>query len=186
VRKRPLVFATLAVILVGVAGATTVFLVGSTQRRDDRAAYLVYERVVLVPLVDGGRVVQLEMKPSLDQLRAGSISTPEALRRADAWKRALAKVRSDVVALAPPAFLRDMERRWLAAIDLYAQIPDLFVQAARASSDNRAPLLDAAENAGKRADDLFDRASERMQFHRRRLGLGPTSKLPDPAATRAS
>ncbi len=52
-----MLFASLAVILAGAAGATAVFLVGSKQRRDDRAAYLAYERAVLIPLAAGGRIV---------------------------------------------------------------------------------------------------------------------------------
>ncbi len=126
------------------------------------------------------------MKPSLEQVRAGTISTAEALRRADSWSRALAQTKSDVADLTPPAFLSIIERQWTAAIDTYAGISDLFTQAARAAGENRSSLLSAAENTGERADDLFDRAAERMQSHRRRLGLGPTATLPDPAATRAS
>ncbi len=184
--KKPVLFATLAVVVAGAAGATSVFLVGSKQRRDDRRAYLAYERAVLVPIRDGGRVVQQEMKPSLDQLRRGEITAADARARAGGWRRAFAAVRVKVLALTPPSFLRDVELRFLAAIDGYATIAVLFDRAAGEDGAARASLLDAAAAAGRRADTMFDRASSIMQFHRRRLGLGATTKLPDPAATEVS
>jgi hypothetical protein len=88
-----------------------------------------------------------------------------------------------VIALDPPPFLDDVERRWTAAIDVYLEIPALFEQAAAVTGAARTTLLDRAVAAGQRADKLFDRAASAMQAHRRRLGLGPTHDLPDPAAT---
>jgi hypothetical protein len=177
--------ATLAVVLVGAAGATSVFLVGSKQHRDDRAAYLTYERAVLVP-VGIGVLVRREMDQTLQRLRDASISPAGAVRTAGEWSSAFASLREHIVALTPPAFLGDIERRWTVAIDSYTRVPGIVLQAARAIGSVRLSLIDAAENAVKRAVGFFDRAAEWMQFHRRRLGLGPTSELPDPAATRAS
>ena len=179
-----MLFASLAVVLVGAAGATSVFLVGSKQRRDDRAAYLTYERAVLVP-VGIGILVRHEMDQAVQRVRDGSISPAEAVRAAGEWSSAFASLREHIVALTPPAFLGDIERRWTVAIDSYTRVPGVVVRAARASRGDRLSLIDAAENAVKRAVGSFDRAAERMQFHRRRLGLGPTSELPDPAVTGA-
>jgi len=53
------ILATAAVAALGGIGATSVFLVGSAQRRQDRAAYLRYERAILVPIKDGGRLVEI-------------------------------------------------------------------------------------------------------------------------------
>ena len=179
-----MLFATLAVVLVGAAGATSVFIVGLKQRRDDRAAYLTYERAVLVP-VGIGLLVRKEMEQTVQRLRDGSTSTALVVRSAGEWSSAFASLREHIVALAPPAFLGDIEDRWTAAIDSYARVPGIIVQAARASGGRQPSFIDAAETAVKRAVGSFDRAAERMQFHRRRLGLGPTSELPDPAVTGA-
>jgi len=175
--------ASAAVVLLGAIGATTVFLIGSAQRRDDRAAYLAYERAALVPIKEGGRIVQEEMKPSLGELQSGDVTETVAIERASGWRNALHDELTTLLALNPPSFLGDIEQRWTAAFDGYLQIPDLFEQAARASAAERTRLLDTTAAAGTRADKLFDEASRVMQYHRRRLGLGPTSSLPDPAAT---
>jgi hypothetical protein len=161
VRKRPALFATIAVLLIGGAGASAVYLVGSKQRRDDRKAYLAYERAVLVP-IDAVRGVAGEM-------RAG----PRDAVKSQAWRGTLAQARSSIVALAPPSFVRDAEERWLRAIDAYDS-------AAQRLNDSSSP---SGRDALQPADGLFDRAAELMQFHRRRLGLGPTERLPDPAKT---
>ena len=182
-RKRWPVLATVAVI-VGAVGATTVFLVGSAQRRDDRAAYLRYERAALVPIKEGGRIVIQEMRPSLRELDEGKISTQIAIERAAAWRRVFDEVQADLVALRPPRFLGDITRRWVAATSMYRQIADLFERAARTAGSERTRLLDSAADTGTAADKLFDEGARVMQFHRRRLGLGSTASLPDPAATR--
>ena len=181
-RKRWPILATAAVLVAGTAGATTVFLVGSSQRRDDRAAYLRYERAVLVPIRAGGQLVQQEMKPSLGDLGSGSLSAALAVLRAGAWRSALTRTRNEISAIRAPRFLGDIVRLWSVAMDGYLKIPDLFAQAARAAGAKRTALLDAAAEAGNRADKLFDDAARVMQYHRRRLGLGPTHDLPDPGA----
>jgi hypothetical protein len=177
------ILATIAVLGGLAVGATAVALVGSAQRRNDRVAYLRYERAILPPLREGGRIVQQEMKPSLRELADAKITEAEALGRATAWRVELSKLLADVTALDPPSFLGDIEVRWRAAIAGYRQIPDLFELAARQTGAVRGRLLEQAADAGTRADKLFDKASAVMQFHRRRLGLGSTAHLPDPAAS---
>jgi len=181
-RKWPII-ATVAVLTGLAAGATAVALVGSAQRRDDRAAYLRYERALLPSLREGGRIVQQEMKPSLRALPTGEISRSVALERAASWREEFNQVLRDVTALSPPSFLGDVERRWVATIDAYRSVADLFAQSANLEGADRTLLLDRAATAGARADDLFDGASSVMQFHRHRLGLGSTSSLPNPTAT---
>ena len=177
-------FFSIAVLIAGGIGATAVFLVGSAQRRDDRRAILAYERSLTSPLREGGRIVQEEMKPSLGELASGELSSAAALGRASAWRRVLEGVRSDVSALTPPSFLGDIEQRWKAAMDGYLAAADLFGRAASAGPGaERTRLLSEAANAGTRADKLFDAAAAVIQSHRRRLGLGPTTSLPDPGAT---
>jgi len=175
------ILASIAVVVLGAVGATTVFLVGSAQRRSDRAAYLRYERAILVPIKDGGRLVEQEMKPSLNDLSTGAVTPSLAIERASAWRTDLRQDRAQMVGLTPPSFLRGIQTLWGRALDAYLVIPDVFTQAARASGATRKTLLDQAADAGTRADRLFDDAARVMQYHRRRLGLGVTHDLPDPA-----
>jgi hypothetical protein len=182
-RSRAPIYATVAVLIALAVGLTAVALIGSTQRRDDRAAYLRYERAILPSLREGGRIVVQQMRPSIPDLSEGRIDRQNARGRASGWRAAFAQLRAHVIALDPPSFLGDVERRWVRAIDAYLQIPTFFEQAAAATGERRTALLDRAVAAGNRADDLFDAAASVMQAHRRRLGLGVTHELPDPAAT---
>jgi len=179
-RSRAPLYATFAVLCALAIGLTSVALVGSAQRRDDRAAYLRYERALLPSLKEGGRIVLQQMRPSLPDLGGGKLDGQTAVQRAAGWRRAFQKIRADVVALRPPGFLGDIERRWTKALDTYLLIPDLFEQAATSTGPSRTEALDNAVAAGMRADELFDRAASVMQAHRRRLGLGATRDLPDP------
>lgn len=184
-RSRWPILATAAVLAAGAVGASLVSLRGSAQRRDDRAAYVAYEKAVLVPIKDGGRVVQLQMKPALGELNDGKLSASDALGRAASWRLVLLQVRASILALEPPRFLGGIEDRWARAMDGYLMISDFFARAARTEGAERSRLLDDAAKAGTAADNLFDRAAELMQLHRRRLGLGGTTDLPDPAASKA-
>ena len=181
-RKRWPVVATIVVVVVGGLGATSVFLVGSAQRREDRLAYLRYERAALIPIQNGGRITEQEMKPSLSELREGKLTQTAALERARAWRFAFEGIRAELSALRPPAFLGDITHKWSVAIDGYLVIATRFEDAARARGAERTRLINAAADAGNAADKLFDEAARVMQFHRRRLGLGATHSLPDPAA----
>jgi hypothetical protein len=180
-RGRAPIYATVAVLGALAIGLTSVALVGSAQRRDDRAAYLRYERALLPALKEGGRIVVEQMRPSFPDLGGGKIDRRTAVERASGWREAFQRIRKDVIAPVPPGFLGDVEVRWTRALNTYLEIPTLFEQAAVATGSLRTQALDRAVEVGKRADALFDRAASVMQAHRRRLGLGPTHDLPDPA-----
>ena len=165
-RKRPVLFATLAVVLLGAAGATSVYFVGSKQRRDDRAAYLAYERALLPSLEEVRRNVT-EFRRVRENTRFDLISI---------WLLKIQRSQDRALAASPPTFMRDVRAALEASLDAYAQ-------GCRAISRSRR-VEDGADELA-RADALFERAARPMQFHRRRLGLGPTPALPDPAATAA-
>ncbi|MGH2795196.1 MAG: hypothetical protein ACRDKG_12930 [Actinomycetota bacterium] len=177
------IYATVAVLAALAIGLTTVALVGSAQRRDDRAAYLRYERALLPSLKEGGRIVVQQIRPSLPDLSEGKIDQRTAIERASGWRGAFTQIQADVIALEPPSFLGDVERIWVSALAAYLEIPDAFQAAADAAGAERTSLLERAIGAGRRADSLFDRAASLMQAHRRRLGLGASPDLPDPAST---
>lgn len=168
--------------LAGVLGAAGMYLIGTNERGNDREAYLAYERTLLVPLREGGRIVQEQMKPSLREARAGEIKGTDLAQRAAGWRLAFERLREQVARLAPPSFLGDVEQRFLVAVDGYRSVAEAAAAAGAATDPAvRDRLIGEAETAGERADDLFDDASAIMQAHRARLGLGTTPSLPTKA-----
>ncbi len=178
--RRPIVY-TLAVATLGAVGAGGVFLIGSANRRSDRAAIVAYEEALLPAFRDAGRIVEQEMKPTLGDIVAGRISDADLLGRAAAWRRVFEQVRTEVLALDPPEFLTDMEGMWRTAMDAYLTTISAFEAIARANPADREAAVNEAAVQGERATDRFDDAARLIQFHRRRLGLGPSGNLPDPA-----
>ena len=182
--RSPLVY-TIGLVVVLAAGATAVFLTGASNRKSDRAAIVAYERSVLPSIREAGRIVQQEMKPSLREIADGSITGQQLLDRTGAWQRVFKRAREDLLALEPPGFLGDIEAGWDAAIGAYLNAVDAFQALGRADPGSRTGALDQAVTLGEFADDLFDRVAGVIQLHRRRLGLGPTTNLPDPSPTAA-
>lgn len=182
--RRPLVYSIALVVALG-SGATTVFLVGSSNRRADRAALVAYERALLPAVREGGRIVEQEMKPTLREIAEGAITPAQLLDRTAAWRRVFIRVRADLLALDPPTLLGAIEPKWGAAMGAYLATVDAFEAVSRADAGGRDAALSRAEDAGGRADDLFDRAAAIVQFHRRRLGLGSSPNLPDRAGVSA-
>jgi hypothetical protein len=182
--RSPLVY-TIVLVLVLAAGATAVFLMGSSNRKDDRAAIVAYERSVLPAVREAGRIVQQEMKPSLREVVDGTITGQQLLDRTGAWQRVFKRVRDDLVALDAPAFLGDIDAGWDAAMGAYLVTVDAFQAIGRADPGFVSVAVDQAVSLAERADDLFDRVAGVVQFHRRRLGLGASPNLPDPSQSPA-
>jgi hypothetical protein len=178
--RNPLVY-TIALVVVLAAGATAVFLTGSSNREDDRAAIVSYERSLLPAVREAGRIVQQEMKPSLREIAEGTITGHQLLDRTGAWQRVFKRVRDDLLALEPPALLGEIEAGWDAAIGAYLITVDAFQTVGRADPGTVSAAVDQAATLAERADKLFDRVAGVIQFHRRRLGLGATPNLPDPS-----
>jgi hypothetical protein len=171
-------YATAFILLAGLIAAP-ITLTAAARRSHDRAAYLAYEKAVLIPIKDGGRIVQEEMKPSLREISDGSISGDQLAGRAETWRRVFTQIKADVLAPVPPRFLGDIRARWSAAMDAYLAAVDAFAAIARAPAPERSGLVGSAADAGERADKLFDAGARVMQAHRKRLGLGVTADFPD-------
>ena len=170
---------TIALVVALTAGATAVFLTGSSNREDDKAALVAYERSLLPAVREAGRIVQQEMKPSLREIVEGTITGQQLLDRTGAWQRVFKRVREDLIALEPPAFLGDIEAGWDAAMGAYLITVEAFQTLGRADPGTVSVAAEQAVSLGEHADDLFDRAAGVIQFHRRRLGLGASANLPD-------
>ena len=177
--RKPLIYTVVVVVAVSI-GATIVFLVGSANRRSDRDSLVEYERKILPHLKEAGRIVQQEMKPTLSHLSAGDVTNAQLVERVAAWERAFERVRSDVVAIPPPVLLGEIKAKWDLAMGGYLLTVDAFKAIANAPPEQRAAAIQAATTFGERADGLFDDAAAIIQFHRKRLGLGPSRNLPDP------
>ncbi|MEX2557302.1 MAG: hypothetical protein WEB06_16935 [Actinomycetota bacterium] len=181
-RRSPLVY-TIALVLVLAAGATAVFLMGSSNRKNDRAALVSYEESLLPAVREAGRIVQQEMKPSLREIVEGTITGVQLLDRTGAWQRVFQRVRDDLLGLEPPALLGDIEAGWDAAMGAYLVTVDAFQTVGRADPGTLSAAVDQAVTIAENADKLFDRVAGVIQFHRRRLGLGASPNLPDPSPT---
>lgn len=183
-RRSPLVY-TIALVAALATGATAVFLLGSSNRKDDRASLVSYELSLLPAVREAGRIVQQEMKPSLREIMEGTITGRQLLERTGAWQRVFKRVREDLLALEPPALLGDIEAGWDAAMGAYLLTVDAFQTIGRADPASVSFAVDQAVTFAERADDLFDRVAGVIQFHRRRLGLGSSTNLPDPSPSPA-
>ena len=182
--RNPRVY-TIALIVALAVGAPAVFFAGSANRKDDRGALVSYERSLLPAVREAGRIVQQEMKPSLREIVEGSITGQQLLDRTGAWQRVFKRVRDDLLALEPPAFLGDIESGWDAAIGAYLITVDAFQGVGRSDPGTVPVAVDQAVTLAEHADELFDRVAGVIQFHRRRLGLGASPNLPDPSPSPA-
>ena len=183
--RKPLVY-TLVVIVAAAIGAASVFIVGSSNRRSDREAVLAYERAILPLIREAGRIVQQEMKPTLREVAEGEVTDEQIVQRAAAWERVFERVRLDILALDPPALLGEIEEGWSTAMGAYLLAVDAVADITEASADQRASAIDTASTFGERADGFFDDVAGIIQFHRKRLGLGPSQNLPDPTPSATS
>lgn len=183
--RKPLVY-TLVVVIAAAIGATSVFLVGSQNRRSDRNAVLAYERAILPHIREAGRVVQQEMKPTLREAAEGELTDEQLVQRAATWERVFERVRLDILALDPPALLGEIEEGWSVSMGAYLLAVDAIADIAEAPADRRESAMNTAATFGERADGFFDDVAAIIQFHRRRLGLGPSRNLPDPTPSPTS
>jgi hypothetical protein len=177
--RKPVIY-TAAVVIAAAIGATAVFLVGSANRRSDRNALIAYEKAILPLVREAGELVEREMKPTLRDAADGKVSNEDLTRRAGAWERALERIRTELLELSPPPFLTDVEAGWSTSMGGYLLVVDAFKTIAASPPEQRANAIRQATTFGEQADELFDQVASLIQFHRRRLDLGPSQNLPDP------
>lgn len=178
-KAHPASYAAL-VVLAGAIGATAVFLVGSANRAADRRALLAYEEAISEPATRGGSIVEQEIKRAVNQFNRGELPAADLKRFAPNWAGLMRQVRDDFVAVKPPSFLGDIDRKWARAFNGYLEAIELFRAAADVSGPARKRAMTRAFDTADGADDLYDEASRVIQTWRRRFGLQPTSRFPDP------
>lgn len=181
-RRAVAIAAAAVVVLSGVAATAYV-----ATRHDHPALTSVqvvtYQKAILDPLKDGGRVVEQDMKPTVNDFAAGTVSAPDFAKRAEGWVADLARIRATVAAVPAPEALRPVAAAFDRALVRYADAARAFHDAAVPPGARRADLLKAAYGIAADADTRYDDASALLQRARQKAGLDPTSDFPNPSPT---
>lgn len=184
VRNRP------ASTFVVVAATAALFLVAgvvATVASDEQAARpeqvqrreAVDYLTAVEPLArDAGRVIQLGMKPGVEELRQERRSAGALARAAASWERETLDVRDRWRDVDPPPELVAAHETFLRALEGYAATAATLGAAAQAPRSERSQLLDEAVAGGERSDDVWDEAAAQVQGHLRALGEPTVTWLP--------
>lgn len=148
-------------------------LAGSSCDSDggDRDGVLAYARAIKPLAQEGGRVVQTGIKPGIGELQRGEIA-PQAFRdRAATWRRQMENVRGQFAAVSAPASLADVRRLFDESLRGYIEAIDAFVLASSRPKAEIGAAISAAVPTAENADRVYDRATEALKSHLRRVGL---------------
>jgi hypothetical protein len=181
-RRAAVVTAAVAAVVLSAAAAAAYVAGHRTEKPKLTSQELAaYQGALIVPLREGGRVVEQDMKPTVTDFTQGTV-TPAALsERSATWVDELTRVREQVAAVPAPDPLRPASAGFDRALARYVDAARGFGTAARAT--DRTAALDAAYTIANDADHLYDSASAVLQRVRRDLGLDPSSDFPDPQPT---
>jgi hypothetical protein len=156
----------------GAAGASPTPAPGS-------AALEAYVDALRSPTSDGGRVVEQLMKPSIAEFAQGQVDASTFATRARGWVVALQSVRQKLRGIRVPPVVASAGPLFDQAVDGYIHTAQVFEQAASVPADQRAAALDTGRQAGRDADQVYDRAAAVVQRALHAAGLPPDSALPD-------
>lgn len=137
----------------------------------ERNAFIRYARSVDRVVREGGFVVTQGMRPGLADIADGRFSNDTLVTMAKGWLGSMERVRAELAAVAPPAFLTEAARRYDAALAAYVAVAEALLEGAEARGERRAMLIEQVPPLGRRADALWDRAHVELERHRARLGL---------------
>lgn len=147
---------------------------------------LAYEEGFVAVARDVGRLIEVgpadahSMKGAVGAVDRGELHGAALRQEARSFDEGLVRAASRLEALSVPPGLEEAQSGLLRALRHYRELARVLGRAA--DTDEPAELdalLDRAVALGGRADRAFDEASTVIQDHRRRLGLGATSELPD-------
>ena len=178
--RRSRIAAAVAVgVLVGGVAAYATTAEGPPPKvtRDELAAY---EEAVVPIVKDGGKVVQLGMKPAMDDLAHLHIVPPKVIgSEGDGWVLSLEQVRARLSRVPTPPTLREVTDYFLIALDRYTAAAREFANAARAAGSARATSLKRGVTLATSADHTYDRGSALLQAARHSVGLAPNPNFPE-------
>lgn len=144
--------------------------------RSDLAAY---EHSVVPIVTDGGRVVELGMKPGIEDLERLHIVPARVIAsEGDGWLRSLVEVRRRLAQVHAPARLQAVTHWFLLALSGYADAARSFAQAARSQGSAREAALRRGVASASAADRTYDQGAALLQSIRRSLGLRPSASFP--------
>lgn len=177
---RGVIGAVLVGLLVGGALAYA-SLDDPSPRPIDRSALRAYEQAVVPIVQEGGKVVELGMKPAMDDLEHRHVVPPAAIgTEGDAWVRSLQQLRGRLSHVRTPVQLKQATSQFLVALDGYTAAARAFAEAARSTGTARAQFIRRGIALAESADHTYDRGSAVLQRARRSLGLPPSPNFPQP------
>ncbi|MCA1833970.1 MAG: hypothetical protein ABR548_04335 [Actinomycetota bacterium] len=180
--RRRIVFVGLTAVFV--AGATSVFLVGSHNRATDRAAVLRYEASVLAQVREMS-VVAGSMADAADAFGAGHLTAAAFAKSAGEWQQTFTRVAGRIAAVRVPRPFGQGETMFAPAAREYARAAGLYAAFAACSQNSVGPSASCIQTANAssvaaHALSLYRHAAEVMQDTRERLGLGKSPNFGDP------
>lgn len=137
----------------------------------ERQALLTYEQAVEAAVQDGGFAVTQGMQPGITDITDGAFPDETLVTMASGWLATMERVRADLAAVDPPAFLVETARLYDEALGGYVEVAEALLAAAEATGTERAALVGQVPPLGERADELWDAAGAELDRHRARLGL---------------
>ena len=133
-------------------------------RAVDRAALASRYAAAVKPfLLDGSRLVAVDVRPGVGDLEFHEVTPEDYRSRAASWKQQLERIRRQVAGVRPPSFLRDAAAQYDASLRQYLAAIDAFVVASYAPSDGLAAAITRAVPAAQQADATYDRAEAMVQ-----------------------
>lgn len=144
----------------------------ATTLESERRAFAAYERAIERAVQEGGFVVTQGMQPGVADIVGGALPDATLVEMARGWRGSMERVRAELAAVEPPAFLREAARRYDAALAAYVEVAEALLSAAEGRDAEGAVLVERVPALGRRADELWERAQAELERHRARLGLG--------------
>lgn len=165
-----------------VAGASTVFVIGSNNRRSDRDAVLRYEAQVLAQVREMN-VLGGSMLNAVDAFRAGRLDAGALATQTRGWSDRFDDVARRIAAVPVPIAIGRAEpmftpaaRAWATASSLYASFATCTPRGGAAcvagGADGDAAVAQALQH--------YERARTALQQARKRLDLGRSPNFGDP------
>jgi hypothetical protein len=162
-------------VVAGIGGATSVWIVTSHNRAADRSAVLRYETQVIAPVRDSN-VVAGSLADAADSYRRGRIDAATFERTLGVYRSALALDARRVDSVTVPIAFGAHSQMFRPCVHAYLDALDRYLTAARSASRDLAP----ADARFAEALSLYRAASRALADARSRLGLPASANFGDP------
>src|SRR5258708_7681019 len=122
-----------------------------------------YVDALRAPTREGGQVIEQLLKPSISEFASGQVDAATFTARARGWVLSLQKVKREIDAIRVPPVIASAGPLFDQAMDGYVHTAQVLEQAAAVPEAQRAAMLDQGRQAGRDADQLYDRAAAVVQ-----------------------